>query len=373
MIRQQFKINFSYPVFFVDSFFDREKNKEDIFAQCGIQAGSKFLFVIDNAVVGTDLDLVNRIENYFKNSPYKLATARMIVGGGETAKNDFGVLQNILSAIDENKMDRHSYVVAIGGGAVLDVVGFAAAISHRGIRHIRFPSTVLSQNDSGVGVKNGINYFGKKNFLGTFAPPFAVINDCSFLKTLDDRDFRCGIAEAIKVALVKDADFFDFIEKHADELNNRDEKIIKQLIYVCASMHLQHIASVDPFEQGSSRPLDYGHWSAHKIEQLSKYEIRHGEAVVIGMCLDAVYSNLIGKLSEKELLRLINLSEKLNFKLFANEMENNLLEGLQEFREHLGGELTIMLLEKIGKGIEVHEVHEQLMMNAVGFLKNFKS
>ena len=394
MIHQHFKVNFSYPVFFVDDFFNREKNKEDIFAQCGILPGSKFLFVIDNAVVGTDLTLVERIENYFSGSPYQLASARMIVGGGEAVKNDFGAFQNILYAIDQHKMDRHSYVVAIGGGAVLDAVGFAAAIAHRGIRHLRFPSTVLSQNDSGVGVKNGINYFGKKNFLGTFSPPFAVINDFKFLKTLTDRDFRCGIAEAIKVGLVKDASFFDFIEKHAEELNQRNEEITRKLITRCAEIHLQHIASGDPFEKGNSRPLDYGHWSAHKLEQLSDYEILHGEAVAVGMCLDAVYSNLIGKLSEDEMMRLIRLCKKLNFELFYTEMENDmrrlinlskrpgynlydpemkytLLSGLQEFREHLGGELTIMLLEKIGKGMEVNEIHEEKMSQAILKLKEF--
>ncbi|HET6990567.1 MAG TPA: 3-dehydroquinate synthase, partial [Bacteroidia bacterium] len=240
---------------------------------------------------------------------------------------------------------------------------------------IRIPTTVLSQNDSGVGVKNGINYFGKKNFIGTFAPPFAVINDFNFLKTLSDRDFRCGIAEAVKVGLVKDASFFNYIEKNADALNQREHDVSKQLIYRCAEIHLKHISGGDPFEKGNSRPLDYGHWSAHKIEQLSKYQIRHGEAVIMGMCLDAVYANLSGLLSKEELSRLIQLSKKTGFQIFCPEMElkdsngNILINGLQEFREHLGGELTIMLLEKIGKGIEVHEVDNAMMLKAISVLK----
>ena len=118
-------------------------------------------------------------------------------------------------AIHEYGIDRHAYVLAVGGGALLDMVGYAAATAHRGVRLVRVPTTVLSQNDSGIGVKNSVNAFGKKNFLGTFAPPFAVFNDFTFLTTLSDRDWRAGISEAIKVALLKDATFFAFLEEHA--------------------------------------------------------------------------------------------------------------------------------------------------------------
>jgi 3-dehydroquinate synthase len=375
VILQNFKVDFAYPVYFTDSFFDREKNKEDIFAKCGIERGSKFLFVIDSNVVSANAQLTSLIEKYFELSQYEMAGEVVVIPGGESSKNNFDHVNKILTAIDQHKIDRHSYIVAIGGGAVLDAAGFAAAIAHRGIRHLRFPTTVLSQNDSGVGVKNGINYFGKKNFLGTFAPPFAVINDYSFLKTLSDRDFRCGISEAIKVGLIKDKTFFEFIESNAEKLNHRDEEVTRQLIFRCAEIHVQHNASGDPFEQGNSRPLDYGHWSAHKLEQLSGFNIRHGEAVAMGMCLDAVYANKKGLLSDHELMRVVLLMKKLQFKLFFPEMDlksgiqNKLLSGLQEFREHLGGELTIMLIEKIGKGIEVHEVEEKLMLEAIVTMK----
>jgi 3-dehydroquinate synthase len=376
MIQQQFKVDYNYPVYFVEEIFHPENNQlTKILEECGVAKGSKFLFVIDSNVASLDQELVGRIENYFKTSPFNLANARLIVGGGESVKNNFDAINNILVGIDQCKIDRHSYVVGIGGGAVLDTVGFAAAIAHRGVRHIRIPTTVLSQNDSGVGVKNGINYFGKKNFIGTFAPPFAVINDFSFLKTLSDRDFRCGIAEAVKVGLIKDASFFNYIEKNVPALNQREHDVSKQLIYRCAEIHLKHISGGDPFEKGNSRPLDYGHWSAHKLEQLSKYEIRHGEAVIMGMCLDAVYANLSGLFSKEETDRLIQLSKNAGFEIYCPEMEmkdkdgNLMLKGLQEFREHLGGELTIMLLEKIGKGIEVHEIDDALMLKAISILK----
>ena len=276
--------------------------------------------------------------------------------------------------MNEHKIDRHSYVAAIGGGSVLDLVGYAAAVSHRGIRHIRIPTTVLSQNDSGIGVKNGINYFGKKNFLGTFAPPIAVFNDELFIDSLSDRNYRSGISEAVKVALIKDPVFFEWIECNTDALVKRERQVMNYLICRCAELHMQHIAGLDPFESGSSRPLDFGHWSAHKLEQLSNFDVLHGEAVAMGIALDTVYSNLCGYLSEPESQRVIDLLNKLGFDLVHPMMEVNdnrspILLGLEEFREHLGGELTIMLLEKIGQGIEVHEIDPELLKKASHLLR----
>jgi 3-dehydroquinate synthase len=205
-------------------------------------------------------------------------------------------------------------VLGIGGGAVLDMVGYAAATAHRGIRLIRVPTTVLAQNDSGVGVKNGINAFGKKNFLGTFAPPYAVLNDIDFLTTLDDRDWRSGIAEAVKVALIKDANFFEFITTNAKALARRDMDSMQHLVYRCAQLHLNHIAnSGDPFEKGSSRPLDFGHWAAHKLEQLTHYNLRHGEAVAIGIALDTTYSYMAGMLSRSDWQQVLETAENIRF------------------------------------------------------------
>ena len=177
----------------------------------------------------------------------------------------------------------HSYLVAVGGGAVLDAAGVAAASAHRGMRLIRVPTTVLSQDDSAMGVKNGINAFGKKNYLGTFAPPFAVINDSSFLSTLSDRDWRGGATEAVKAALIRDPDLFELLEHHAPALRDRDLAAMVQVIRRSAKLHLQHIATGgDPFEHGSSRPLDFGHWAAHQLEQATNNRLGHGEAVAAG-------------------------------------------------------------------------------------------
>jgi len=327
----------------------------------------KVLVVCDETLVSSQPDLVENITSYFDifGHGLKLVCPPMILEGGERAKNtDFHVTE-IHSHIDRFHIDRHSYVIAVGGGALLDVVGLAAATAHRGVRHVRIPTTTLSQDDSGVGVKNGINAFGKKNFIGTFAPPFGVINDFQLLQSLPVRDKRAGFIEAVKVALIRDRDFFETIESHADDLIRFEPGPVQQLIYRSAELHLNHIAgSGDPFEFGSARPLDFGHWAAHKLEQLSEYKIRHGEAVAIGIALDVVYSRKCHYLDAASCERILVLLERLGFEVFANELLNvntqnelQVLKGLEEFREHLGGELTITLLEKIGKGIEVHEMH----------------
>jgi 3-dehydroquinate synthase len=378
-LQQSFDIKFEYKVHFTSGLFDISNPVlKNFFTDHKIQGiDQKILFVVDQGVIDAHPDLIQGINNYFEAFPSVTAAGKVIaIPGGETAKNDVNFLLRIVDAVNEYGIDRHSYLAAIGGGSVIDLAGFAAAISHRGIKHIRIPTTVLSQNDSGVGVKNGINYKGKKNFLGSFSPPVAVFNDDQFLTTLSDRDWRSGISEAIKVALIKDAKFFVWLEEHALQLSNRDLEAMKYLIRRCADLHMEHIRSGDPFETGSSRPLDFGHWSAHKLEQLTNFEVFHGEAVAMGMALDSMYSGLIGNLSENDVNRIISLLLNVGFEITHPYMEidketSPIMLGLQEFREHLGGRLTITLLTAIGKGKEVHEIDWKLMKQAAGRLKRF--
>jgi 3-dehydroquinate synthase len=335
--------------------------------------------VLDEALAQARPDLARQIEAYFSTpaGSVKLAGPPLVIEGGERAKNSPLQVAEIHSQIDRHHLDRHSYLIAVGGGALLDVAGFAAATAHRGVRHVRIPTTTLSQADSGIGVKNGINAFGKKNFIGTFAPPHAVINDFNLLATLEPRDQRAGYVEAVKVACIRDASFFDELERNAEKLATFEPQAMKRLIHRCAELHLDHIAtSGDPFELGSARPLDFGHWSAHKLEQLSNFQIRHGEAVAIGIALDVLYSRQTGLLDAPSAERVLALLERLGFDLFANELLNvasdgnlQVLGGLNEFREHLGGDLTITLLRAIGRGVEVHEVNLPKVVEAIHELR----
>jgi 3-dehydroquinate synthase len=297
--------------------------------------------------------------------------------GGESLKNDENCLHRIYGDIESRKICRHSYIVAIGGGALLDTVGFAAATAHRGIRHFRFPTTTLGQADAGVGVKNGVNYNRKKNFVGAFAPPFAVVNDFSFLETLPDMHLRNGYIEAIKVALIRDEKFFDWIEANAQALNRFEPAAMQEIIHRCAEHHVAHIAtSGDPFEMGSVRPLDFGHWAAHKLEQLSEFALSHGEAVAIGIAIDTLYSEEMGYLDKDCSNRILSLLKRLNFETYSDRLERRnergypyVLEGLEEFREHLGGLLTITLLKRIGSRFEVHEMDTDVVLKSMNRLK----
>lgn len=370
--RQEFSVRFSYPVFFTTHLFDANNTLLRDFLLERRSAGlrQKILFVLDSGVLHHHEDLPDHIRKYFSAIPsLQLIDNIMVLPGGETVKNDLSFFNQVVEAVNTFGIDRHSYLVAIGGGAVLDLVGYAAAVSHRGVRHIRIPTTVLSQNDSGIGVKNGINFFEKKNFLGTFSPPAAVFNDYHFLTTLSDVDWRSGMSEAIKVALVKDPVFFEWLTENAALLAQRNMTAMEYLIRHCAQLHLEHIAGKDPFETGSSRPLDFGHWSAHKLEQLTDFSLRHGETVAIGMALDSTYSYFSGRLSYDDLKRVISLIRTLGLPcahplIEIKDNESPLVKGLNEFREHLGGQLTIMLLRSIGKGEEVHEVDPDLLKEA---------
>src|SRR5688500_4072136 len=374
-IERNIQVSYRHQVHFTDGVFALENSLLSDIMTAGIQrARHKAIVVVDEALSQSQPFLARNIEKYFAAHPeLHLVCPPIIIEGGERTKNSYFHVSEIHSQVDRFHVDRHSYIIAVGGGALLDMVGLAAATAHRGVRHIRIPTTTLSQDDSGVGVKNGINAFGKKNFIGTFAPPFAVINDFKLLETLSERDKRAGYVEAVKVALIRDAEFFEQIERDAFRLRDFEPEAMKRVIHRSAELHLNHIAtSGDPFEFGSARPLDFGHWAAHKLEQLSEYRLRHGEAVAIGIALDVIYSRRVGYIDRACETRILRLLELLGFELFASELlhadakgRSILLGGLEEFREHLGGQLTITLLRGIGHGFEVHEIDAAEMLAAI--------
>ena len=398
VIEQEFLVPVRYPVHFTTGVFAtsnpllRDLVGSGHAARTNATTGdseddapAKLVVVVDRGVERAHPALIDAIGAYCAAHANAIALSApiLIVPGGESVKNDRRHVERILEAINTAALCRHSYLVAVGGGAVLDAAGFAAATAHRGIRLIRVPTTVLSQDDSGMGVKNGVNAFGKKNYLGTFAPPFAVINDATFLSTLSDRDWRGGATEAVKAALIRDPEFFELLEQHAAALVDRDLAAMAQVIRRSAILHLQHIATGgDPFEHGSSRPLDFGHWAAHRLEQATNHRLGHGEAVGIGIALDTTYSHLAGFLGEPEWRRVINLLIALGVQIYSPSLEEHLetpddpgciLRGLAEFQEHLGGRLTIMLLKGIGQPFDVHDIRADLIVQSIGILKTMES
>ena len=375
-IVQEVVVRLSYPVRFTHALLDPGNPT----LRDAVDAPARVLVVLDAGLVAAQPAIAGDVLEYCRAhaDSLELVAPPIVVPGGETIKNDCRAVDVIRAAIDAHRIDRHAYVVAIGGGAVLDAVGYAAATAHRGVRLVRVPSTVLSQGDSAVGVKNGVNCFGKKNFVGTFAAPYAVLNDLDLLQTLSDRDLRSGIAEAVKVALIRDAAFFVWIEQNADALRGRSAAAMEQLVYRSAELHLAHIASCgDPFELGSARPLDFGHWSAHKLEALTNHELRHGEAVAIGVAQDCAYACLAGVLDPHDLWRVLEVLEAVELPIWHPAMASPgaggrppLLDGLEEFREHLGGRLTITLIDGVGSAFDVHELREDLVLESTTLLRH---
>lgn len=377
---QTFLIPATYPVFFTDDAFNPSN-------PCLLQAVShaepdrrhRLFAIIDQGVLKARPSLPKDLTAYVKHHDrhMELMALPFAVPGGERSKNDSTLPARLQKKLYQLKVDRQSFVLIVGGGAVLDMAGYAAATTHRGVRVIRLPTTVLSQGDGGLGVKNGINAFGVKNFLGTFAAPFAIVNDAQFIETLPARHRISGMAEAVKVALIRDAGFFDWLEASASALSNFDPKALSYLIRHSAEIHLRHIAtSGDPFESGSARPLDFGHWAAHKLETLSGYRLHHGEAVAVGMAIDSRYSTEIGLLSEQACGRILDLLDRLQLPSWHHTLDlkgpgNRLkiLRGLDEFKEHIGGELTITLLTHIGRGTEVSQIDDRVIHRALSWLK----
>ncbi len=333
-------------------------------------------FWIDEYVAKADLTLIPRIEKIIQESGERFVSTGsiQISPGGEAVKNDIDAQKRMLQAIHADDLDRRSYVVVIGGGAVLDAVGFAAAIAHRGIRLIRLPTTTLAQADSGVGVKNSVNLFSKKNWLGTFAVPWGVINDAKLLLTLPDRDFRCGFSEAVKVTVLKDREGFDEVCRLAPRIGRRDMTAALPVIRRSAQLHLQHITQGgDPFEMQEARPLDFGHWSAHKLEVMSNFELRHGEAVAIGVAVDTIYSSLVHGFPREDAQRVLRALVDLGLTLDHPVLHETwtLFRGLEEFRQHLGGRLTLTMLSSVGHKLDVHQVDKPKMLQAIEEVAEF--
>jgi 3-dehydroquinate synthase len=375
-IRQQITVKWDFPVVFTHHLFDPANPVLlSTIDRLHDNRRHRAMVFVDSHVAEANPMLLNQISAYFAAAAQKLelVAAPQIVPGGEHIKNDFPFIEGLIRTMLENRLDRHATVLIVGGGAVLDAVGFAAALVHRGLRVVRAPSTVLAQNDAGVGVKNGVNFLGGKNAIGTFAPPFAVLNDYEFLRSLPQRDWLNGVAEAFKVAIIRDRPFFEYLLSHAHLYPARDFDAMQVLVHRCAEMHLEHIrTNGDPFEYGRARPLDFGHWSAHKIELMSGFQISHGEAVAAGVVLDSIYARHQGWISAAELDEIRTGFQRSGFQIWFDEFDRRepdgrrtVFGGLRDFQEHLGGELCVTYPRGIGARFEVHEIDLALMERAI--------
>jgi 3-dehydroquinate synthase len=370
----QIPVTFKHRIIFTrDAFNPLNRELAGVLAEDG---GRRAMVFIEENVVAMWPDLPDAIQKYFNELDLDFRGIS-VFPGGESAKADDRLVRDVWAEINAAHLDRHSYAVVIGGGAFLDAVGYAAATAHRGVRLIRFPTTTLSQGDSGVGVKCAINAFDKKNWVGAFAVPYAVINDFQFLHTQDEETRRNGLIEAVKVALVRDSGFFEWIETNLPALAALEPEAVEACVEKSALLHARHIATGgDPFETGSSRPLDFGHWAAHKLEAMTHYQLSHAPAVAIGLALDTLYSARSGLLKFSIAEQILQVLGGLKLAIYHPALDwqddtdrRRVLDGLDEFREHLGGELTVLLLADVGSGVDVHQLDENLLGDCINELR----
>jgi len=379
MSRHDFQIPVTFKhriVFTRDAFASENPELAAILREGG---GRRALVLVEETVAAAWPRLVAEIDAYFARLDIDFHGIR-ILPGGEAVKADDPWVREAWKLIDTAHLDRHSYVLAIGGGAFLDAVGFAAATAHRGVRLVRFPTTTLAQDDSGVGVKCAINAFGKKNWIGAFAVPFAVINDFRFLHSQNEETRRAGLIEAVKVALVKDCGFFEWIESNLAGLAAGEPSLLESCVEQSALLHVRHIATGgDPFESGSSRPLDFGHWAAHKLETLTSYRLSHALAVTLGLALDTLYSSRAGLAPASVAERVLRILAEFKLATYHPALDwldatgrRRVFDGLDEFREHLGGELTVLMLRDIGQSTDVHQLDLDLVGQCIDELRTLQ-
>jgi 3-dehydroquinate synthase len=375
IVNQSFQVNYEYNVAYTRDLFD-EKNRT--LARLLGESRSKVMIFVDDKVAEAFPGLARQAQRWAAAYPdsIDLAAPVEVIPGGEAIKKGWQTVTDITRRMMDAGICRHSYVMMVGGGAVLDAVGFAAAVFHRGVRQIRVPTTLLAQDDSGVGVKNGINHNGAKNLFGCFYPPDAVIIDYQFLRTLSDRDIQSGVAEALKVALIKDEALYHFIKTNADAIRKNHWPVLEHLVLESSRLHLEHIGGGDPFEKGSSRPLDFGHWSAHKLETMTRNQILHGEAVAVGMALDIYNATVMEMISMDLADEILETMRNCGLVLWHDALlqrdgsgQLRLLSGLEEFREHLGGRLTLAMPTGIGSFVDVHALPDHIVEQALRMLQ----
>ena len=289
-------------------------------------------------------------------------TAQVILPDGEQHKS-LDVLNQIFDALLANKFGRNATLVALGGGVIGDMGGFAAACYQRGIPFIQIPTTLLAQVDSSVGGKTGVNHPLGKNMIGTFYQPQSVIADTDVLETLDERQLSAGLAEIIKYGLIRDAEFFCWLEDNMDALLVRDKTALAYAIER-SCINKAEVVVEDETESGARATLNLGHTFGHAIETGAGYgKYLHGEAVAIGMCQAADLSKRKGWLSENDMEKIIALLKKARLPVNPPDSlsTDQFLQLMSVDKKNVDGEIRLILLKAIGQATLPVGVDEKLL------------
>ena len=293
------------------------------------------------------------------------SVAQCILPDGESYKT-LASVNLIFDALMQQRFNRDCLVLALGGGVVGDMAGFAAASFQRGVDFIQVPTTLLSQVDSSVGGKTGVNHPLGKNMIGAFKQPKLVLADMSLLSTLPDRELSAGLAEVIKYALIGDLEFLDWLEVHIDALVARDPVLLAEAVFR-SCQHKARIVVADEHEQGERALLNLGHTFGHAIESFMGYGVwLHGEAVAVGMLMAADFSARLGWISNTDVTRIRKLLVAAKLPVTVPEIGcDAFLSLMGQDKKVLDGQLRLVLLKKIGQGIITRDFDLQLLMKTL--------
>ncbi|VAW52055.1 3-dehydroquinate synthase [hydrothermal vent metagenome] len=343
----------SYPIYIGDKLLGQaELLKKHI-------PGNSALIVTNETVAPLYLEKTQTMLSSLKNEV-------VVLPDGEQYKN-LEVLNQIYDGLLRNRFDRNTTVIALGGGVVGDMAGFAAASYQRGIHLIQIPTTLLSQVDSSVGGKTGVNHALGKNMIGAFYQPKAVIADTDTLDTLPDQELSAGLAEIIKYGLINNAGFFDWLENNMPALLARDKKALSYAIEISCQSKADIVAA-DEHESGKRALLNLGHTFGHAIENAMGYgKWLHGEAVGAGMCMAATMSNQMGWITDEDTKKTFKLIEQAKLPCNAPESmtAEKFLELMSVDKKVLDGVLRLVLMKGIGKSLVTNDYTEEALKQAI--------
>ena len=328
-----------------------------------INCPKKVLIVTDKNVSKLYLD---EVKNLLVEDSYDVGVC--VFAAGEENKNMDTILK-ICSCCQEHKMDRKSMIIALGGGVVGDMAGFAASIYMRGISFVQIPTTLLSQTDSSVGGKTGIDFMGAKNILGTFHQPKLVYINSSVLKTLPYREFVSGMGEVIKHAIIRDGGFFEYLNENIDNIKELSDEVLIDMIYKNCSIKAL-VVSQDEREMGVRADLNFGHTFGHAVEGYSDFSLSHGQSVGLGMIAASKVSLMRGLISDTEFKAIIKMLENYGFcvKTEISDIEK-VIEIMQKDKKKANGKLKFILPCAIGKVIWADDLTDKEILSAFEMIK----
>jgi len=376
---QEFEVLCRYDVHFTDDLFDPANPLlPSVFVDPGPDGRFHVGVCLDEGLVNAQPDLPNRIGAYFDahEARLKLAGEPAVLPGGEARKGDWEAMLDAVWHFGTPRFGRQDYAMIIGGGAILDLVGFALSIVYRGGRQVRVPTTVLAQCDGGVQVRTFVNEVGRKDFASTLAPPFAVINDRAMLRSLGRREWIAGTAEAFKIALCADEALFDFLCDSGPSIGDRDEDVMARIIQRSAVLHLDRIrGEVMTFGTGRDQPVDLGHWVGHRLEAMSRYWLPHGQAIAVGIAVDCACARRLGLISEDDLERVLDGLIRAGLPIYHKHLADRtahgqlkLLASLEDMRHRFGPSVTVTLPDRIGHAVAVRAPDRSVLSRALAEL-----